>query len=183
MVLAKFASVEMVGSVRLHGCVPGPIFLLARLQQLSAVLATDARGEGEFADYPAARQVTMLAALLVIFGMAIASRSAAATTALIIAIGVSKAIEAFSDILYGLEADVVKSLLTRLSLSTSPEVWAEVALGACSHEREVRRTDSLAQMDRSPFNIRVSAGRLATFYETLSPSQHVTHGPLGSSLC
>jgi len=44
--------------------------LLARLQQLSAVLATDARGEGEFADYPAARQVTMLAALLVIFGMA-----------------------------------------------------------------------------------------------------------------
>src|SRR5262252_47879 len=102
--------------------------LLAReASAVDAVLATDARGEGEFADYPAARQVTMLAALLVIFGMAIASRSAAATTALIIAIGVSKAIEAFSDILYGLEADVVKSLQTRLSLSTSPEVWAEVA--------------------------------------------------------
>jgi glycosyltransferase involved in cell wall biosynthesis len=63
------------------------------------------------------------------------------------------------------EADVAKSLLTRLSLSTPPKVWAEAALRAFIPERGRRRGECLAQMEHSHFNIKVSVEQLAKFYE------------------
>jgi hypothetical protein len=63
------------------------------------------------------------------------------------------------------EADVVKPLLTRLSLSKSPATWASAVLRACAPERQLRRKDSLAQMERSTFNIDVSVEQLAELYE------------------
>ena len=101
VVLAKLGSVEMVGEYGFATAVAGPVFMLANMY-LATVLATDARGENDFDKYYGARLVTTLGALLVILGIALFSRWGSGITAVVFAIAASKAIDSFSDILYGL---------------------------------------------------------------------------------
>jgi O-antigen/teichoic acid export membrane protein len=101
VVLAKLGSVEMVGQYGFAIAVTGPVFLLANMS-LGVVLATDVRGENDFANYSGARLVTTLTSVLAICGLALFSRWAPAITAVVLAVAASKALESFSDILYGL---------------------------------------------------------------------------------
>src|SRR5262249_59044066 len=56
----------------------------------------------DFGNYSGARLVTTLGALLVILGIALFSRWGSGISAVVFAIAASKAIDSFSDILYGL---------------------------------------------------------------------------------
>ncbi|HXG09741.1 MAG TPA: hypothetical protein VNK04_08125 [Gemmataceae bacterium] len=95
--LAKLGTPELVGQFALGLAVTAPVIMLFNLQ-LRGMLATDARREYRFADYLALRLATSAAALGVILGVGLAYGAAA----VIVAIGLAKAVEAVSDIYYGL---------------------------------------------------------------------------------
>ncbi|MCL5998760.1 MAG: oligosaccharide flippase family protein [Chloroflexi bacterium] len=101
VVLSKLGTPEMVGQFALGLAIANPIVFFANLE-LRAVQATDARHEYPFRDYLGLRLLTTLVALLVIAGISVAGGYRRETTALIMAIGLAKSIETFSDILYGL---------------------------------------------------------------------------------
>jgi len=101
VVLAKLGSVEMVGQYGFGVALTGPVFMLANMY-LGVVLATDPRGEGQFATYSGARSVTTLVASVAILGFALLSHWGSATTAVVLAIAAAKVLDSFSDILYGL---------------------------------------------------------------------------------
>ncbi len=99
--LAKLGNAEMLGQFALGFAVSAPVFLLTNLS-LRAVLATDARGEHAFGDYFALRLLTTVAGLLVIAAVASLVGYRWETKAVILLVGVVKAIESVSDVLYGL---------------------------------------------------------------------------------
>ena len=100
VLLARLGTPEAVGQFSLGLAITAPIMLLAGLQ-LRAVQATDARRLFDFADYGGIRVLTTMAALFIIFGIsAIAYRGELALT--IAAFALSKGIESFSDVVYGL---------------------------------------------------------------------------------
>jgi O-antigen/teichoic acid export membrane protein len=100
-VLAKLGSAEMVGQFSLGLAVTAPVIMLANLQ-LRTVQATDAQGEYAFGSYLGLRLVMTTLALLVIVGVVLVSGYRAGTAWVILAIGLSKAFEAVSDVFYGL---------------------------------------------------------------------------------
>jgi O-antigen/teichoic acid export membrane protein len=101
VILAKLGSAEMMGQFALGFAVAAPVFLLTNLS-LKEILATDARAEHLFGDYLALRLATTLAGLLVISGIAGAIAYSWQTRAAILLVGVVKAVESVSDVLYGL---------------------------------------------------------------------------------
>lgn len=101
MALAKLGTPEMVGRFALGLAITAPVILFAGLA-LRAVQATDARRAYSFGDYLALRLTTMSIALLVIVGIVWAGGYASETAWVILLIGLAKAIEAVSDIFYGL---------------------------------------------------------------------------------
>jgi len=64
------------------------------------------------------------------------------------------------------EADVVKPLMQRMSLSQSTSAWAEAVLSAKSRKSAIERVDALAAVAHSPFNIEIGAKKLAEVYES-----------------
>ena len=100
VVLAKLGSSEMLGQLALGFAVTAPVFLLTSLS-LRGVLTTDARVEYSLGDYLALRLVTAAIGLLVVALIAGLVDYRGETRVVILAIGVLKAIEAVSDILYG----------------------------------------------------------------------------------
>jgi O-antigen/teichoic acid export membrane protein len=120
--LAKLGNVEMVGQFGLALAITAPIFTFASLQ-LSVVQVTDARGEYSFGEYFGARIITTVLAFIAACAIGIVSNRSALIIALVVAIAVSKAVEALSDAFYGLlqrhEAmdRIAKSLLLRGPLS------------------------------------------------------------------
>jgi O-antigen/teichoic acid export membrane protein len=100
VVLAKLGSAEMLGQLALGFAITAPVFLLTSLS-LRAVLVTDATAEHSLGDYLALRLVTAFIGLLAVASIAGLVDYRAETRAAILAIGVLKAIEAVSDILYG----------------------------------------------------------------------------------
>jgi glycosyltransferase involved in cell wall biosynthesis len=64
------------------------------------------------------------------------------------------------------EADVIKHLVQRISLSQPVSEWVQVVL----HQREMRsiitQSDDLAQVETSPFNIGTSVKQLESIYQT-----------------
>ncbi len=120
--LAKIGSPEMVGKFALGLAVTGPVMMLTSLQ-LRGVQSTDARAEYQFRDYLALRLIGSLLALLIIVGLIIWARYPRETGLIIFLVGVAKAIESTSDILYGFfqlneRLDrIAKSLLLRGPLS------------------------------------------------------------------
>ena len=100
-VLAKFGSAEMLGLFSLGLAVTAP-FIIFSMLQLRSVQATDANYEFEFGHYLALRLGTSALALLLI---ALATRLAGyqgETALIILALGLFKAVEAISDVHYGL---------------------------------------------------------------------------------
>jgi O-antigen/teichoic acid export membrane protein len=100
-VLAKLGSAEMVGQFSLGLAVTAPVIMLTNLQ-LRTVQATDAQGEYAFDSYLGLRLVMTALALVGIVGAVWISGYRVETAWVVLAIGLSKAIEAISDVFYGL---------------------------------------------------------------------------------
>jgi O-antigen/teichoic acid export membrane protein len=99
--LAKLGSAEMVGQFSLGLAVTAPVIMLTNLQ-LRTVQATDAQGEYPFDSYLGLRLVMTALALVVIVGVVLVSGYRVETAWVVLVIGLSKAIEAISDVFYGL---------------------------------------------------------------------------------
>lgn len=100
VVLARLGRTEMVGQFALGLAITAPVLMCANLN-LRAVQATDARREYEFSDYLSLRILTTALALPVIAGITFFSGYRDTTLAVILLLGLSKCLEALSDIFYG----------------------------------------------------------------------------------
>ena len=100
VVLAKVGTPEMVGQFALGLAITAPIILFANLS-LRAVQATDARHEFQLGNYVGLRVITTLSALVVIGGVSLVGGYRTETVPVIIVIGLAKAFESMSDVLYG----------------------------------------------------------------------------------
>lgn len=99
VVLAKLGTAEMVGRFALGLAICAPVVMFSYLG-LRNVQATDTSGEYRFGDYLMLRLVTTLVAMVVIGAVALAHDWNTASVVLLV--GVAKALEAMSDVLYGL---------------------------------------------------------------------------------
>ena len=63
------------------------------------------------------------------------------------------------------EADVVKPLVQRISLSQSASAWAEAVVAARGKASAITPADALAVVENSPFNIEMSVKKLVEVYE------------------
>jgi O-antigen/teichoic acid export membrane protein len=122
MVLAKLGSPEKVGQFALGLAVTAPVIMLSNLQ-LRAVQATDAEGSYSFGHYLALRLVTTLLALASIGIIVACTRYGRDTSLVVLAVAGAKAVEAISDVLYGLWQQherldrIAKSMLIKGPLS------------------------------------------------------------------
>lgn len=101
IVLAKLGSAELVGRFALALAITAPAMLASGLQ-LRAIQATDARGEHPFGVYLGLRLVTTALALAAIAAIAVAGGQSRPMIALILLVGIAKAIESVSDVVFGL---------------------------------------------------------------------------------
>jgi O-antigen/teichoic acid export membrane protein len=101
VVIAKLGSTEMVGQFALGLAITAPVMILSGLS-LRAIQATDAKSEYEFGEYLALRLGTTVCGVMVLTGLTLVGDYGAGTTAVILWIGLAKAIEAISEIYYGL---------------------------------------------------------------------------------
>ncbi|MGO9094198.1 MAG: lipopolysaccharide biosynthesis protein [Bryobacteraceae bacterium] len=99
--MAKLVSPLMLGKFALGLAVSAPILTFTNLQ-LRAVQATDAREQYHFSEYFGLRIVTTAAGLLVIALIALFGRFQPGTAAIVLAVGMAKAVECMSDVFYGL---------------------------------------------------------------------------------
>jgi O-antigen/teichoic acid export membrane protein len=101
VVLAKFGSPEMVGRFALGLAITAPILMLTNLH-LRSVQATDSRHTYLFGHYVALRLITTMVALVIVLIVLTVSAYQRDTVLIILMLGVAKAIEAVSDVFYGL---------------------------------------------------------------------------------
>jgi len=101
IVLAKVCSTETVGLYVLGITVTSPIFLFAGLQ-LRRLLATDANGEFQFGHYLGLQLAACAIAMLACWGAGWFSGYHDTSLAVILLVGLSKAIETLSNTFYGL---------------------------------------------------------------------------------
>ena len=138
MVLAKLGSPEWVGQFALGLALTAPVIMLTNLQ-LRAIQATDARREYRFGHYLALRLATTALSLLVIAGIACGYRLE--TALVILAVGLAKAFESLSDVVYGLlqahermdriaMSMMIKGPLSLVALGTMVYLTASIAWGA-----------------------------------------------------
>ena len=99
--LAKLGSTLMVGQFSLGLAIATPVLMFSNLH-LRAVQATDASRVFRFSDYLQLRLIMTLSAIAVIAGIVWFGHYESRTTLVILAIALAKAIEALSDIHYGL---------------------------------------------------------------------------------
>jgi O-antigen/teichoic acid export membrane protein len=101
VVLARLDRHEAVGQFSLGLAVTAPVFMLTNLN-IRGVQATDARREYAFADYLGLRLLATAVALLAIAAVTFVAGYDPATRAVILAVGLAKALESVSDVFYGL---------------------------------------------------------------------------------
>jgi glycosyltransferase involved in cell wall biosynthesis len=70
----------------------------------------------------------------------------------------------FSDVVSE-EADLVRPLLQRISLSKSASIWAEAVMSVRSDASAISQRDALVVVENSPFNIAASVKKLTEVYE------------------
>ena len=99
--MARLGSPRMVGQFALGLAVSGPVMLLANLE-LRFIAATDARREFRIRDYVGLRILTTLVAVVAIVALAAFMNDGGGTASAIVGLGLFKAVEAQSDLLYGL---------------------------------------------------------------------------------
>lgn len=117
-VLAKVGTPEMVGQFALAFAVTAPIMLFANMK-LRAVQATDVQNEYAFGSYIALRLITIPIALFIILAIVLLRYDSAAG-GVIAFVGIAKAIESVSDILFGLLQR--QELMNRIA-------WSQMAKG------------------------------------------------------
>jgi O-antigen/teichoic acid export membrane protein len=131
-VLARLGSPGVVGQFALGLAIATPVMMFTSLQ-LRQIQATDARGEYHFADYLGLRLATVGPALLTILAIAGGAGYRRETAMVIVAMGIARAIEALSDVYYGLfqqheQMDrVAKSMMLKGGLSLV-SLWLVFAL-------------------------------------------------------
>jgi O-antigen/teichoic acid export membrane protein len=130
VVVARLASARMVGAFALGMAVAGPLFMLTNLQ-LRPLLATDARREYGFPDYLGLRVVAVAAALAVVAG-AVWTAGYGDVAVVVLAVALMKALEAVSDVLYGLwqrhdRLDLVTKSLVLRGCAAVAALWATLA--------------------------------------------------------
>ena len=127
VLLARLASPEVVGQYSLALAVSAPVYMALNLQ-LRGVQATDAAQEFHFGDYLTLRLVTTVLALLILIFLI---RDYAAEVRLVIGlIGLSKAFESISDVLYGrMQARERMDIIARSTLIKGPLSLLTLLLG------------------------------------------------------
>ncbi|WP_169309135.1 lipopolysaccharide biosynthesis protein [Desulforhopalus sp. IMCC35007] len=100
VLLAKLTTSEMVGQFSLGLAITAPIIIFSQLH-LRAVQATDAKYEYEFGHYIALRLMTTMLALILIACVVIWGGYSHFTALIILVLGIFKAFESMSDVLYG----------------------------------------------------------------------------------
>jgi O-antigen/teichoic acid export membrane protein len=144
--IARLGSPTDVGTFALGLAVTAPVMLFANLK-LRSVQATDQRGEYTFSEYLTLRAGTTTLALAVIVGVAAATRASGEERWVIALVGLAKAVESGSDLVYGFAqqrqrmAAIARSLIVRGLASlvavasamalTGSVVTAATALAAC----------------------------------------------------
>lgn len=98
--IAKLGTPAMVGQFALGLAVAAPVFMLTSLQ-LRTVLATDARNEYRFGHYLTPRLLGTTVGLILIASFVSLSHLQRDTAAVVLLVGVGKAVETLSDIIYG----------------------------------------------------------------------------------
>ncbi|HVO42921.1 MAG TPA: oligosaccharide flippase family protein [Aggregatilineales bacterium] len=147
VVLAKLGTPETVGQFALGLAVTAPVILFANLQ-LRSIQATDARNEYLFRDYFGLRLVMLALALLVIAGIVCLSSYPLELALTVVVIGFGKAVDAISDVVYGLlqrheQMDrisislILKGILSLIMLAlgqylTRSVLWASVGWALAS---------------------------------------------------
>jgi O-antigen/teichoic acid export membrane protein len=101
VVLAKLGTPEMVGQFALAVAIVTPVIMFSNLQ-LRAIQATDASGEGLFGHYLALRLLTTTVALALVGMIAWVGGYRSEVAWVILLVGVSRALEAVSDVYFGL---------------------------------------------------------------------------------
>lgn len=99
--LTKFGSSAMVGQFIFGLTITAPLFALANLD-LKNIQATDSRGEYIFSEYLSLEMITVLCALGIVAGIVLFSGYTREISLIILAVGVSKAIECISGVFFGL---------------------------------------------------------------------------------
>lgn len=99
--LAKLGSPLMLGQFALGLAIASPVLTFTNLH-LRAVQATDARRQYRFSEYLGLRILTTAAGWLAIALIALAGNFDSRTAAIVMAVGLAKAMESFSDLFYGL---------------------------------------------------------------------------------
>jgi len=98
--MARLGSSRMVGQFALGLAISGPVMLLANLE-LRFIIATDAKKEYRFGDYLGLRLLTTVLGLAAIVALSIPLGGGPETAAAIAGLGLHKAVESLSDLLYG----------------------------------------------------------------------------------
>ena len=143
--LAKLGSPLMLGQFALGLAIASPVLTFTNLH-LRAVQATDSRRQYRFSEYLGLRIMTTAAGWLVIVLIALAGNFDFRTAAIVMAVGLAKAMESFSDLFYGLFQQreemrrtaismILRGLLAVLILTTVLAVtkdvfWSAMALTA-----------------------------------------------------
>jgi O-antigen/teichoic acid export membrane protein len=119
---AKLGNSEMLGQYALGLAITAPVFQFCGLQ-LRAVQVTDARNKYPFGELAGMRLVTTAAGLVIVMALAFWGRNPRQTALVVVLVGLSKAIESFSDLCQGLFQKnermdrVAKSLILKGALS------------------------------------------------------------------
>jgi len=100
VVLAKIGNSTMVGQFALGLAICAPVFMLTNLQ-LRSVEATDATHQYRFSDYFGLRIVATVLGLLFIFVLLFFTNYEPETKFVVASLGCAKAVESFSDVVYG----------------------------------------------------------------------------------
>jgi O-antigen/teichoic acid export membrane protein len=98
--LAKLGTPAMVGKFALGLAVTAPVFMLTSLH-LRVVLATDARNQYRLGHYLAPRLLGTAVGLILIASFVFVSHFHSDTAVVVLLVGVAKAVETLSDIIYG----------------------------------------------------------------------------------
>jgi O-antigen/teichoic acid export membrane protein len=140
VVLAKLGSPAMVGQFALALAITAPVLLFTNLQT-SDVQATDARRTYRFGDYLGLRLITTSLAILFILGIVVASGYRTETALVVFVVGLAKASESVSDILFSLLqqrermdriaiSKSIKGLLSLVALGTGIYLSGSLLVGA-----------------------------------------------------
>jgi len=129
VLLTKLGSAEMVGQFALGMAITAPIIMFAKMQ-LRGIQATDANKEFEFGHYLSLRSTTSFLSLLVTLGVIIFAGYRRETAIVILLVGVAKAIEAISDVIYGLlQQNEQMDRIAKSMMIKGPMTLAAVGLG------------------------------------------------------